>query len=91
MPRLVKYRLTSMESALELCRRGFCAVFLPAFLVDVHNAGRPVTTRLAEIRGPIALGPVTRRVHVVHRDGDSGDPDIDAVADATRALLGRAG
>ena len=67
--------VTSMESALELCRRGLCAVFLPAFLVAVHNQGQPRARQLAEYPAPAALGPVTRRVHVVHRDGDAGDAE----------------
>ena len=87
VPRMVKYRLTSMESALELSRRGLCAVFLPAFLVAVHNAGRPRATQLVDYPAPAALGPVTRRVHVVHRDGEAGDADVETVAAALRVLL----
>lgn len=44
MPRQVRYRLTSLESALELCRRGLCAVFLPEFLAPLHNEHRPRAT-----------------------------------------------
>jgi DNA-binding transcriptional LysR family regulator len=36
-PRNIRYRVTLMESALELCRQGRAASFLPKFVVDLHN------------------------------------------------------
>ena len=86
VPRLVKYRLTSMESALALCRRGLCAVFLPSFLAAVHNEAHPRARQLSEHPAPASLGPVTRRVHVVHRDADAGDDDVERIAAAVDAL-----
>ena len=90
VPRLVRYRLTSLESALELCRRGLCAVFLPAFLVAIHNDRSRHDNRLATYPEPAELGPVIRKVHIVHRDGDAGDEAIDAVSAAMAAMLKRA-
>lgn len=35
--RKVKYEVTLMESALELCRQGLCAGYFPSFVVEKHN------------------------------------------------------
>lgn len=90
VPRLVKYRLGSLESALELCRNGLCAVFLPAFLAGLHNAGRQSASQIVRLRPPPELGAVTRRVHVVHRDEEAGEIAIETVVTAARDALERA-
>lgn len=36
-PRRAMYRVNAMESALELCRRGGACVFVPRFVVALHN------------------------------------------------------
>lgn len=37
IPRQVVYQVTLVESALELCRQGLAAAYLPRFLVKLHN------------------------------------------------------
>lgn len=37
VPRQVAYQVTLVESALELCRQGLAAAYLPRFLVKLHN------------------------------------------------------
>lgn len=37
VPRQVVYQVTLVESALELCRQGLAAAYLPRFLVRLHN------------------------------------------------------
>lgn len=37
IPRQVVYQVTLVESALELCRQGLAAAYLPRFLVRLHN------------------------------------------------------
>lgn len=37
VPRQVVYQVTLVESALELCRQGLAAAYLPRFLVKLHN------------------------------------------------------
>lgn len=85
--RKVTYRLTSLESALALCRTGRCAVFLPDFVAQCHNRCMPPANRLTARRGPAVLGAIRRRVHLVHRDADAGMPIIERVAAATAAAL----
>ena len=88
IPRTVKYRLTSLESALELCRQGLCAVFLPEFLVAIHNRGRARAVQLVERDGPPSLGAVTRQVFVIHREREASDALVAAVVTAMKAILG---
>ena len=52
VPRLVKYRLTSLESALELTRRGRCAVFIPQFLAGLHNETVRAERKLVRFSNP---------------------------------------
>ena len=87
IPRMVKYRLTSLESAFELCRRGMCAVFAPQFLVGIHNQARSPTRQLIERDGPSSLGVVTRGVYVVHREQETGDALIEQVISATKSVI----
>jgi DNA-binding transcriptional LysR family regulator len=68
VPRVVKYRLTSLESALELTRRGRCVVFIPLFIAGLHNATVRRQLQLRRIPNPPRLRPVRRDVHVVARD-----------------------
>lgn len=37
-PRQIRYRVTLMESGLELCRQGRAAGYFPVFIVGLHNA-----------------------------------------------------
>ncbi|MDP6516917.1 MAG: LysR family transcriptional regulator [Alphaproteobacteria bacterium] len=89
VPRAVKYRLTSLESALALCRGGHCAVFLPNFLAECHNRRHPRAAQLVGRRGPSALGTVESRVHVVHRDDDAGDEVTEKIVVAAATALRR--
>ena len=74
VPRLVKYRLTSLESALELTRRGRCAVFVPEFLVGLHNQTVRADRKLVRFSSPPRMRPVRPAVNVLSRaDADEID------------------
>ena len=47
LPRYQKYKVTLMESALELCRQGRCVAYLPSFIVHLHNQRVVDSCRLA--------------------------------------------
>ncbi|MBT4760054.1 MAG: LysR family transcriptional regulator [Bdellovibrionaceae bacterium] len=36
-PRNIKYKVTLMETALELCRQGSCVGYFPNFVINLHN------------------------------------------------------
>lgn len=51
--RNIKYRVTMMESALELCRKGLCVAYLPEFVVGLHNENVRAERKLIELPCPI--------------------------------------
>lgn len=78
--RLVKYRVTLLQTALELARRGMCAVFIPTFIAELHNRSVRRALRLVRIPSPPAVGRVTQTVHLVTRMEDRAEPRIKALA-----------
>ena len=52
--RNIKYRVTMMESALELCRKGLCVAYLPEFVVGLHNENVRAERKLIELPCPIS-------------------------------------
>jgi DNA-binding transcriptional LysR family regulator len=83
--RRVKYHLTSLESALELARRGLCAVFLPSFVAGHHNATVQPASRLERRANPPGLRPVRHTAHLVTRSERRDEPRLQRFG---RALLG---
>lgn len=51
--RKVKFRVTLMESAMELCRRGHAVAYLPDFVVQLYNETSKSEFQLAEIPSPV--------------------------------------
>ncbi len=66
--RRVTYHLTSLESGLELARRGMCAIFLPFFVAGLHNATVLPSLRLRRLANPRGMGQVRQTVHIVTRN-----------------------
>jgi DNA-binding transcriptional LysR family regulator len=52
IPRYQKYKVTLMESAMELCRQGLCVAYLPSFIVALHNKRVMESSHLVEISAP---------------------------------------
>lgn len=52
--RNIKYQVTMMESAIELCRQGQCVAYLPEFVAELHNKCVLPEYRLAEYPSPIS-------------------------------------
>ena len=65
--RLVRYRLTSLESALALARAGRCAVFLPEFVAATHNRTVGAPFALARIAAPARMAAVYQLVLALER------------------------
>ena len=51
--RNIKYRVTMMESAMELCREGHAVAYLPEFIVRLHNEKVLPEYRLTELTIPV--------------------------------------
>lgn len=82
-PRTVRHRITTTESALELCRQGRAVARFPAFVVDLHNAAAADDQQLVRIPDPDGLVATPQPVYAVTR---IGDPQPDAVGWVRTAL-----
>jgi DNA-binding transcriptional LysR family regulator len=86
LPRLVRYRVTLMETALELCRKGLAVAYLPRFVVALHNAQVRPAFALDELPGPHQNEKASlQTVYVVRRKADVDRREAGLVARAVRA------
>lgn len=67
IPRLVRFRVTMMESAMELCRGGYAVAYLPTFVVDLHNESTKIEYKLKELESPIPKKENMQSVFLVRR------------------------
>jgi len=71
--RLIKYRVTMMESALELCRRGKAVAYLPSFVVKLHNNTVKPCYHLQAIALPEPMLPQKQAIYLAKRKADPDD------------------
>ena len=67
--RKVKYQVTMMESAMELCREGHSVAYLPEFIVNLHNRRMLSEYRLKELRCSISAEDRKQGIFLVRRQG----------------------
>lgn len=84
--RKVKYRVTVMESALELCRKGLCVAYLPEFVVHLHNEHMKPEFRLHEIKSPIPQKDRLQSVFLIDRKGSQETTLHRQIAKCLRSL-----
>lgn len=84
--RKVKYRVTVMESAMELCRKGLCVAYLPEFVVHLHNEHAKAEYRLHEIKSPIPQKDRMQSVYLVDRKGSQETALHRQIAKCLRSL-----
>jgi len=83
--RHIKYQVTLMESALELCRNGLAAAYLPSFVVHYHNQSVRPELRLQERPLPKGIGARhSQGVYIARRKGDPEDHRVRRIARALR-------
>lgn len=70
IPRVIKYQVELMETALEFCRRGISVAYLPKFVVDLHNKQVKANFFLQEISPPKKLKSTKQSVYMVKRKTD---------------------
>jgi DNA-binding transcriptional LysR family regulator len=85
-PRKVKYKVTLMESALELCRRGKAAGYFPSFVVDLHNSEVKEEFRLVRRPSPYKGRVCKTDVFIVKRRSDVENTTMKQLAKAVRLL-----
>lgn len=84
--RKVKYRVTMMESALELCREGHAVAYLPEFVAHLHNKRMLSEFRLKEFRCPISNEDRQQSVFLVRRQGSDETTLERQIAKSLRSL-----
>ncbi len=83
--RFQKYRVTLMESALELCRQGLCVAYLPTFITRLHNESVVASKRFVEIPFP-GLKASKNEVFLVRRPELPENKVVRQIAKAVREL-----
>ncbi len=80
------YKMTMMESALELCRRGRAVAYLPSFVVQIHNESVLEKYKLVEFPLPSKMKKQSQPIYLVKRIGQIETVSIRKVAKALRLL-----
>jgi DNA-binding transcriptional LysR family regulator len=87
-PRKIHYRVTLMESALEICRQGLAAGYFPLFVIEEHNRRMLPEYRLTR-RPSIYPGRVCRTdVFLVKRKATPENSVVRELAKAVRRVAG---
>jgi DNA-binding transcriptional LysR family regulator len=82
-PRRHRYRVSMMESALELCRQGLAVAYLPKFVAHLHNRGASQALQLEGVSHE-NVGNAEQSAYIVKRRNEGEGPIIRAVASALR-------
>ena len=85
-PRKFAYRVTLMQSAIEICSQGMALAYLPEFVVSLYN--QKALPKYQLVSYPCAVPEAKRRqsVYIVHRQGEAEGQEIRAIAKALRSL-----
>lgn len=84
--RKIKYRVTMMESAIEMCRKGACVAYLPTFIVDLHNERVKAEYRLTELKSPVLQKERSQSVFIIYRKGSRETTLLRQIAKCLRSL-----
>jgi DNA-binding transcriptional LysR family regulator len=84
--RKVKYRVTLMESALELCRQGRAAGYFPAFIANEHNARFSDEYQLERRRSPYGGRVCRSDVYIVKRKSSEESDLVKQIARGIRLI-----
>src|SRR6185437_3317213 len=82
--RFIKYRVAMMESALELCRQGKAAAYLPTFIGYLHNKTVKSTYQLQTISFPKEMPLQKRAIYIAKRKANPKNTLFEKIAEAIR-------
>ncbi|MEZ4816172.1 MAG: LysR family transcriptional regulator [Bdellovibrionota bacterium] len=80
--RKVLYRVDLLSTAMGLVTSGRCAIFIPDFVANVHNAFS--SKKLARIPTPLGMKKVYRNLTLVHREGAGESSELRKIAKMLR-------
>jgi DNA-binding transcriptional LysR family regulator len=84
--RLIRHRVTLLESALEICRKGLAAAYLPSFVVALHNETVKPKHQLQIFPHPPKLGLQKQAVYIAKRKSDLEGEIFKKLARAVRLV-----
>jgi DNA-binding transcriptional LysR family regulator len=84
--RKIKFRVTLMESAIELCRKGHAVAYLPEFIVNLHNENVKAEYKLLELQSPLSQKERMQSVFTVKRKESTESKIERNIAKAIRSL-----
>lgn len=67
--RIIRYKVTMMESAMELMRQGLCVGYMPSFVMEIHNQTVQSPFKLVELECPIPMRDRKQSVFLVQKNG----------------------
>ena len=82
----IRYKVTMMESAMELIRQDLCVGYLPSFVVEIHNQNVLNDFRFIELDCPVALKDRKQSVFLVQKSGRSESSLFRNIAKSLRSL-----
>jgi DNA-binding transcriptional LysR family regulator len=85
--RNIQYRVTMMESALELCRKGLAVAYLPEFIVNLHNLTVKEVYSLEIKNPPFKAAETKQSVFLMKRKSDIEEVNYKKLAKALRLLI----
>ncbi|MEW6056582.1 MAG: LysR family transcriptional regulator [Bdellovibrionota bacterium] len=85
-PRKFAYRVTLMQSAIEICSQGLALAYLPTFVVDLYNQKATPKYQLVQYQCAIPEKRRRQSVYIIHRQGEKEGPEVRAIAKALRSL-----
>lgn len=68
LKRQINFRVSMMESALELCRQGLCIAYLPSFVVELHNQTMQPEFQLHELPSPLPTKERLQAVYLIQKN-----------------------
>ncbi len=84
--RNIKYHVDLLESAMALTRKGKCAIFLPDFIVNIHNKIVSKNYRLTKRKYPTGMKTVNKDIYIVKRKDSLETSEIKKVAKYLRKI-----
>jgi len=86
-PRNLKYKVDMMETALELCRLGKCVMYIPSFVIRLHNKKYKKEFQLSEFPTPTGMKNKETPVYLVKRRASSESTEIKKIAAKLRQIV----
>ncbi len=85
--RNVHFRVTLMESALEICRKDLAVAYLPSFVARLHNDSVKPKHQLVAHQYPRGLGTHKQDIYLSRRKTDAEDDIFKKLAKAIRLAV----